>query len=174
MKKNNTRQMVRIATLSAIAVIFYMFEFRVIPGSPLKVDLSDFPVLIAGYTMGVIPGMLVALLKNILHALFIASDGSLVGELANLAFAIFIMLPITFLKKKNKKINISIYIVGVLFASFLMHFFNYFVTFPLYQIPANGKTELLLGVYLPFNVVKAIILYIIFAFSKKYFDSLEG
>lgn len=174
MKKNNTRQMVRIASLTAIAVVFYMFEFRIIPGSPLKVDLSDFPVLIAGYTMGMGPGFLVALLKNIIHALFLSRDGSVVGELANFGFAVSAMIPIVYLKKNHKLFNFSLYGLGIIIASLFMHVFNYYVTFPLYGLPDAGKTEMLLRVYLPFNVVKSVILYTILAFSRPYFDRIHS
>lgn len=174
MKKNNTRQMVRIASLAAIAMIFYMFEFRIIPGSPLKVDLSDFPVIIAGYTMGIGPGFLVALLKNILHALFFNKDGSIVGELANFAFAVSVMIPAVYLKKNRRFFNLALYAGGVVLVAIFMHVFNYYITFPLYGIPAEGKSKMLLSIFLPFNVVKTIILYTLLAFSRPYFDRIHG
>lgn len=173
MKKNNTRQMVQIASLSAISIVFFAFAFRVIPGIPLKADLSDFPVMIAAYTMGPMAGVMVALLKNIIHALFLSSDGSIIGEIANFAFAVFIMLPVSIIKGDDKKKNILILFLGLFMAAALMHIFNYYVTFPLYGMPSEGKSDLLLSVFLPFNLVKGLILYVLFILSRPYFDRIH-
>ncbi len=76
MKKLSTRIMVKISILTAMSVIFYYFEFRVIPSSPLKVDLSDIPVLIGAWLMGPLAGFMIAFLKNLVHFLTISSDCS--------------------------------------------------------------------------------------------------
>lgn len=169
--KNNTRQMVVIAILSAIASVLYAFEI-VLPGLPLKIDLSDFPVLIAGYSLGIVPGILVALIKNLIHALFMSKDPLIVGELANFAYSLFVMIPLVLYKPLHKKASVFLHYGGViLLSAFLMHFFNYFVTMPLYGIH-EGKTAMLLSFYLPFNLVKASILIVLFYILKPYLNRI--
>nr|WP_252968751.1 hypothetical protein [Erysipelothrix rhusiopathiae] len=41
-----------------------MFEFYVLPGSPLQADLSDLPVIVGGYLLGAGPGLMIAFLKK--------------------------------------------------------------------------------------------------------------
>lgn len=170
MKKNDTRQLVEIALLAAIALVLYMFEFPLIPGSPLQVDLSDLPVIIAAYTLGFIPALLVALIKNVLHIFFITRNAGIAGEIANLGYAIFIMLPII-LFKRHKQYRYLL--MGIVFAAIAMHFFNAWITFPLYGIPSDGKHKMLLSVFLPFNLVKGAMLYLIFSLIKPYFDRIR-
>ncbi|AGN24157.1 hypothetical protein K210_02660 [Erysipelothrix rhusiopathiae SY1027] len=65
MKKYNTRTMVNIAMLTTVSMILYMFEFYVLPGSPLQADLSDLPVIVGGYLLGAGPGLMIAFFKKI-------------------------------------------------------------------------------------------------------------
>ncbi len=162
---SDTRKLVNIAILTAVSVVLYMFEIPVFP--PLEVDLSDLPVLIAAYTMGAGPGVLVALLKNIVHAFTISKNPGFVGELANFAYAVFVMIPVLAYKEKNKRVYLFF---GIAFASFLMHFFNAWVTFPLFGMPAENKHQVLISVFLPVNLVKASVLYFIFLLVKPYLD----
>ena len=57
-----------IALLSGLSYLFFMWEIKII--DPLEFDFSDLFVMIAGYSMGVGPGILVAVIKNILHLMF--------------------------------------------------------------------------------------------------------
>src|SRR5690554_3690588 len=79
----NVNSMVKIAFLSVIAYIIMIFEFPLIffPGF-LKIDLSDIPALVAGFALGPVGGIMVELLKNLLH-LITKTDTGGVGELAN-------------------------------------------------------------------------------------------
>ncbi|CAM3573059.1 ECF transporter S component [Erysipelothrix urinaevulpis] len=171
--KNNTRQMVQIALLSAISIIFFAFAFRVLPGIPLKVDLSDYPVLIAAYTMGPIPGLMVALIKNIMHVLFLSSDGTFVGEMVNFVFAVLLMYPVSKIKTHDSKKNFIILFTGLLIALIGIHLFNYYVSFPMYGMANEESLKMLLTVFLPFNIVKGSILYLVFILSRPYLDRIH-
>ncbi|WP_159741451.1 ECF transporter S component [Erysipelothrix aquatica] len=166
MKKLSTRIMVKISILTAMSVIFYYFEFRVIPGSPLKVDLSDIPVLIGAWLMGPLAGFMIAFLKNLVHFLTISSDGNIAGELANFGFSVLLMLPVVFIKTDHKFKNVILMIVSVVGVSLIMNVFNYYVTFPLYGLDQSNAWEILNAVYLPFNIVKGTILMVLFMLIK--------
>lgn len=162
---NDTRKLVDIAVLSAIAVVLYMFEIPVFP--PLKIDLSDLPVLVGTYAMGAGSGILIAFLKNLVHAFTISENPSIIGELANFGYGVFVLLPILHYRKTNK---IASLIGGVFFTAILMHCFNAWVTFPLYGMPSENKHQILLKVFLPVNIIKAGVLYLVFTLIKPYLD----
>lgn len=69
--------------LSAISYIIMFIEFP-IPIFPafLKLDLSDIPALIGGFAISPIAGVLIQLIKNLLHLITKTSTGG-VGELGN-------------------------------------------------------------------------------------------
>ncbi len=77
----NLRMLTIIAVFSAIAFVLAFFEFPV-PLSPsfARMDLSDLPALIGSFAYGPLSGVLVELVKNVLHLL--ASSASVIGELA--------------------------------------------------------------------------------------------
>ncbi|QIK70149.1 ECF transporter S component [Erysipelothrix sp. HDW6C] len=173
MKKISTRHMVQISFLSAIAIVFYFFEFPVIPGSPLKFDFSDFPVIAAGVMLGPIPGIIVALIKNIIHLLFISKDGHFAGELANFFFAVLIMLPVAMIPVKGKLKQMLLYIATIFFAAGLMHVLNYYITFPLYGMTSADSLTMLVNVFLPFNLVKGAILMGVLYLVKPMLDKIK-
>ena len=87
--KQKTRKHLRMlagtAILSALSFVLMLLEFPV-PFVPdfLKMDLSDLPALIAAFAYGPISGVLVALIKNLLHLpIGIPVTGG-AGELAGL------------------------------------------------------------------------------------------
>ena len=69
------------AILSAFATVLMLLEFSV-PFMPdfIKLDFSEFPALIAAFSMGPISGVSVCLVKNLIHLPLSATGG--VGELS--------------------------------------------------------------------------------------------
>lgn len=94
MKKITTRNMVMVALLSGLSYIFFMWEITIV--DPLQFDFSDVFVIIAGYAMGVGPGVLVALIKNVLHLLL--KNSQVIGEVTNFIYAVLVMVPIALYK----------------------------------------------------------------------------
>ncbi len=172
MKKTTTHRMVKMAFMTAISVILFYFEFPM-PGSPLQFDLSDLPVIFTGYLLGFGPGVMVALLKNIVHALFISRNAGIVGELANFMYAVVIMLPIALIRVKGTGKTILLCTFTVLYSSFLMLVLNYYITFPLYGLSQVGAWGILFSVYLPFNLIKGSILMLLYYISMPLLNRLK-
>lgn len=161
MKKTNTHQMVKIAFLSAIAVVLFMFEFP-LPGLPLQFDLSDLPVMMGAVLFGPGSAIMIALLKNIMHMLFLSKNAGIIGEVANFAYALAISLPLSVLIYRKHLTKPKLILTGfitVVGAALFMHVFNYYVTFPLYGLSQDGAWQILNAVYLPFNLIKGTILF---------------
>ena len=81
-----------IAMLSAIAFVLMFLEFSVPIMPPfIKMDLSDLPALLGAFAMGPVSGVMICLIKNLMH-LFLSSTGG-VGELSNFILGACFVLP---------------------------------------------------------------------------------
>ncbi|EFY09698.1 ECF transporter S component [Erysipelothrix rhusiopathiae] len=174
MKKYNTRTMVNIAMLTTVSMILYMFEFYVLPGSPLQADLSDLPVIVGGYLLGAGPGLMIAFLKNLMHMLFLSKNAGPVGEIANFSYAVLIMLPIALYQPKTKSKRVGLYVFTVCASGLLMNIINYFITFPLYGMTQEGAWNLLFAVFLPFNLAKGTLLIVFFSVLRPHIHRITG
>ena len=131
--KSNISKMAIVGVLSAIAYILMFMEFSV-PLMPvfIKMDLSDFPALIGSLAVGPVGGVIIALIKNLLH-LTVTSTGG-VGELSNFILNAVFVLPAGFLykRKKSKKSACGGAILGAVLMAVFSVVSNYFVVYPVY------------------------------------------
>ena len=79
-KPVNIRYITVTAMLSAVAFILMFLDFSV-PFMPafIKMDLSELPALIGSFAMGPLCGVIICLIKNLLHLMITSTGG--VGEL---------------------------------------------------------------------------------------------
>jgi len=102
--------LLKITMLSAIAFILMFLELKV-PLFPefLKIDISDLPALVGAFAFGPLAGVLVELIKNLLHLLRTSTGG--VGELANFLVGIALVIPAAYVYTKNKLKTLIIYAI---------------------------------------------------------------
>ncbi len=73
-----------VGIMTAIATVIYMVfpELNIVPGvSHLKVDFSDFPAILTGVIIGPVQGILIEVVKNIIHLTRSTTVG--IGEIMN-------------------------------------------------------------------------------------------
>lgn len=134
------------AMLSAVSFILMFFDFSV-PFMPsfIKMDLSDLPELIGAFSMGPLCGVLVALVKNLLH-LTISTTGG-VGELSNFLLGAAFVLPAGLIYKHKKTKMFAL--LGAVSGAVIMGVFsivsNYFMVYPFYY--NFMPKEAILGAY---------------------------
>ena len=132
-KKVNVRNMTVTAMLSAIAFVL-MFLDTAVPIMPsfIKLDVSELPALVASFALGPVYGVIVCLIKNILH-LFITTTGG-VGELSNFILGLGFVLPagLIYHHKKTKKNAIIGAVVGAFIMAAISFPSNLFVVYPVY------------------------------------------
>ena len=175
MKKSVIFKIAFTAIMSAAAAALMLLEI-VVPVMPsfIKFDFSDFPGLFTGMAIGPLWGVLVCLIKNLIH-IPIGSTGG-IGEIANFVIgAVYVFVVAFIYKKMNRRIGILIGGVAGSVAMAAVAFpVNYFVVYPLYMkfIPleailnmykdinpnVNGLASALLIFNTPFNVVKGLII----------------
>ncbi|MBE7356394.1 ECF transporter S component [Staphylococcus haemolyticus] len=168
------KRLITISMLSAIAFILTFIKFP-LPFLPpyLTLDFSDVPTLLATFLLGPVAGILVALIKNILNFLF--NMGDPVGPIANFLAGVSFLLSAYYVTKRqgrhgDKPRSLVVGLAtGTIVMTIVLSILNYFVLLPLYgmifnlgDVFNNLKIIILSGV-IPFNIIKGIVISIIFA-----------
>ncbi len=120
--------------LSALAFVLQFFEFSVPVMPPfIKMDLSDMPELIGAFAYGPFYGVIIALLKNIIHMPF-SQDGG-VGGLCNFLLGACFALPagIIYRYKKTRTGALIGALTGAVLMAIASFPINYFIIYPFYE-----------------------------------------
>ena len=185
-RKIMIRRIAACAILTAMAVLLMYLEIP-LPFMPvfLKFDFSELPVLIGAFALGPVWGVVIELLKNLIHLPVTQTMG--IGELSNfIAGTIYVgtagIIYRKFLTKKGAAISMVIATLALAIVSIPV---NAFITRPLYgsmmgfpleaiigmSASANplvkDKISLLLAVFVPFNLFKGIVVSVITFFVYK-------
>ncbi len=132
-KRVNVRYLTMTAMLSAVAYILMFLDFSV-PFMPsfIKMDLSELPALIGSFTFGPVCGVLICLIKNLLH-LFISTTGG-VGELSNFILGAVFVWPagLIYKRKKSKQMALIGSLSGAVIMGLISVVSNYFLVYPVY------------------------------------------
>lgn len=175
-KKNNITKLTTIAMLTAIGVILQYLEISIpIVPSFIKLDFSDLPELIGALTYGPVAGVLICLIRNIIHML--ASNSGFVGELSNFIIGAALALTAGLIHKKfpTYKGALTGSIAGCFAMGIISLPSNFFVIYPLYYNVVGIPQETILDMYrilrpstesifeallvfnVPFTIIKGLI-----------------
>lgn len=166
-----SKNIARMAVFTTLAYILYfpVFEFSLIPAVPfLKIDFSNAFVMMAGFALGPVAGIIVGVLKELLHALTFSQTVG-VGEIANIVIMVpYILIPsIVYLKHRNIKTVFITLAVGSAAQTVWSVPVNYVLTFPFFLMAYAGAPSWKMGMdfYLTvwywavlFNFVKTIFI----------------
>ena len=175
METNKTRQIAATGMLVAVAVILQYIELPVPILMPtfIKFDFSDLPALIGAFAFGPVTGVIIELIKNLIHCL--ASQSATVGELSNfLLGAVFTFIAgFIYKRSKTKKNAIIGGILGAVITGLFSIPSNYFVVYPfyynfmpeevvlsMYQVilpPMKSIMQCLIVFNLPFTIIKGLL-----------------
>ena len=181
--------------LSAIAFILMFLDFPV-PFMPsfIKLDISELPALIGSFAMGPVCGVLVCLIKNLIHLTMSSTGG--VGELSNFVLGVAFVLPagLIYRYKKSKKGAVIGALVGALLMAVFSVVSNYYVVYPFYynfmpeeaiigaynailqvvskDAQITGILPCLIGFNMPFTFFKGVISVVITLFTYKHISPL--
>ncbi|WP_283587626.1 ECF transporter S component [Limosilactobacillus viscerum] len=168
------QRMVGVACLGALAFILMLFEFPVIPvASYLKIDFSDIPVLLGGYIYGPFAGVMIAVIKCLLHAMVNGfSVGDLIGVSSDFISSLALLIPFclvwrhqdwSFKRQMMVAIPLSTVVLTV-----VMSLLNLWVLTPLYMAAWHWQStmpvaQLVAVGVLPFNIIKGLLVTVVFA-----------
>ena len=173
MKNKTIRRMTVTAMLTAVAVALQYIEISVpIMPSFIKLDFSDLPELIGAFVCGPVYGVIIALLKNLIH--LPVSQSAFIGELSNFILgAVFALVAGLVYQRKKTVLNAAVAgVCGALAMAVISLPLNYFVVYPLYYTVLGLPEATILDMYrliLPGvkNMVQALIIFNVpFTFVK--------
>lgn len=171
-----TRRIAATAILAAMAVVLMYLEFA-LPFMPpfLKFDFSEVPVLVGAFALGPINGMIIELLKNLIHLPATGTMG--IGEFSNFITGSIFVMTAGFLYQcmTTRKGAVISMLCATAVLTLIAIPFNYFVTLPLYGKFLHFSTEAIVGMtnavnpliktkmtlimigFVPFNLFKGIV-----------------
>ena len=189
-RKIMIRRITSCAILSALAAILMYLELKpsllLLPFPDfLAFDFSEIPVLIGTFALGPVWGVVIELIKNLLHLPVTGTMG--VGELSNfITGSIFVLTAGTiyrkFRTKKGAAVSMAVATVVLAAASVPV---NAFINLPFYEAAmgftleavvgmsaavnplVKDKISLFLAVFVPFNLLKGTAVGIITFFVYK-------
>lgn len=175
---NKTRMIAGCGMLTAAAIVLQYLEIP-IPFIPsfIKLDFSDLPELIGAFAYGPIAGILIALVKNLIH--LAVSQSGYIGELSNfiLGAAFAGTAGLVYRRHKTMKGALVGGIIGSAVMAAISFPSNLFIVYPFYYnfmpkeavlgayqaiVPTMESIEQCLLVFnVPFTLIKGIFCVII-------------
>lgn len=156
-KKLNTKTMVLLAMLAAVAYLLSFFKTPLIPAAPfLSYEPMDVAITIGGFLLGPMAAFAISLVASAIEALTIGDTG-IIGFLMNfLSSAAFACTAAYVYKKKRSVVGAIMGLsLGSVAMILVMLLWNWLIT-PLYMgVPRPTVVSMLLPVFLPFNALKA-------------------
>lgn len=151
---NKTHKQIYKTTLTAVlsaiafALMFIEISLPIIPAF-IKFDISDLPALFGAFALGPVYGVIIELLKNVLHILIKGTSSAYIGELSNfLLGSVFCLTAgLIYHFKKNKKTAIISCIAGSLLMAAVCLPINYFLVYPAYVTCYHLPLDAIIGMY---------------------------
>lgn len=164
------------AMLSAVAFVLMFLDFPIpflIPPF-VKMDFSELPALLAAFSLGPVYGVVVCLVKNLVHFITMTTTGG-AGEICNFLLGACFAIPAGVIYKHMKTRRGAL--IGVLTGAVVMAVLsvplNYYISYPVYtkfmpidaiismyqQIrpSTNGLMECLVIFNAPFTLLKGLL-----------------
>lgn len=199
MERSRTRTITQVAMLGAVAGVLMNFEFPIPFLAPpfYQLDFSEIPVLVGSFAMGPLAGVLIELVKVLIHLVTKGTTTAFVGDIANFLLGCSFAVPAGMIYRyhyvKSRKHAVVGMAVGTVITTILACIVNAFVLLPAYGkafgMPVeafiemggavHGSVNSLLSfaamIILPFNLFKyTAISIIVFLIYKRIRVVLRG
>lgn len=150
-QRNRIHNLTVAAMLSAVAFVLMFLDFSLpmfIP-SFVKMDFSDLPALLGSFALGPVYGIVISLVKNLLHLIIPGTSTAGVGEVCNFLLGAIFAYVAGFIYQRNKTRKTAILgaVAGAVAMAVLSVPVNYFITYPAYVKFYNLPLEAILGMY---------------------------
>lgn len=193
MSSRSTGFIVKVGLLSALALLLMYLNFPIpflFPGF-LKMDFSDVPALVGGFSLGPMGAVFIGLVKNLLYAVS-KSDTAGIGPMANFITGVAFVVPASIIYRRlhTRRGALLGMLVGTVVMTVSMAFANYYIFLPLYEtvlgIPMKTiigmgtkvtplitdlKTLIILGTS-PFNLFKGVLVSLVTLILYKHISRL--
>ena len=143
-----THKLAVAAMLAAVAAVLQFVEISIpIMPSFVKLDLSDLPALLGSFALGPWWGVLIQLVKNLIHLPFGSSAG--IGEACNFVLgAVFVLVAgLIYHRRKTRGTALFGASLGALAMALVSLPLNYFIVYPAYIAILHFPEEAIIAAY---------------------------
>lgn len=157
-KRFSAKRIALMAVFVALSFAVSLLDFPIFPTTPfLKLDFGNVFILLIGFLLGPIEGIMVCAVKEALRILVSTSGG--IGELANMLMtSSYILLPsVVYHFRKGIKTVAWTLAVACVIGTATALFANRFINFPLYM--GDGAKSVFKEVFwfiVAFNIIKTV------------------
>ena len=154
----SARNVAVIGVLGALATVLMTLEFP-LPFLPpfYKLDFSEVPVLLGGFAIGPLAGVLIEAIKVVLHMLFAGTQTAGVGDLANFLIGCAFIVPaaVLYRLKKNRAHAVAGMAAGTAVMTVVGGLLNAAVLLPVYAVAFHLPLDqiIAMGTELNANIV---------------------
>lgn len=154
-KRTDIKKLSVLAMFAALAFVS-MSVLRIPVVSFLKYEPKDCIIAIAGFIYGPLSSVLISVVVSLIEFITV-SDTGIIGCFMNVVSTLLFVLPAALMYKKNRTIKSAVIglIIGTLCMTAGMILWNYIVTPWYMHVPRADIVNMLLPVFLPFNLLKA-------------------
>ena len=179
MERSRTRTITQIAMLGALAGILMNFEFPLpfLAPSFYQLDFSEIPVLVGAFAMGPIAGILIEVVKVLVHLVTMGTMTAGVGDFANFLFGCTFVVPAGIIYRLHHNKSRKHAVIGMAAGTFvLLPAYGKAFGMPIEAFIEMGSAvhpsvNSLLGfvalIIVPFNLFKYILISVIVFFIYK-------
>ena len=179
MERSRTRTITQIAMLGALAGILMNFEFPIpfLAPSFYQLDFSEIPVLVGAFAMGPIAGILIEVVKVLVHLVTMGTMTAGVGDFANFLFGCTFVVPAGIIYRlhhnKSRKHAVIGMAAGTVLTTAAACLMNAFVLLPAYGAAFGMPVSKLVGLGTAVNPhITSLSTFVIFAVAP--FNLIKG
>lgn len=158
---DRTKRLASMALFSALAVILMYFpKFPLLAAAPfLTFDFSDVPLLMGGFALGPLAGLLMTSIKNLIFFVTVGESGPIGAFMNWSSTAVFITVSSYIYHrigktKRNALIGLALGMLSFITTAVIL---NTFVALPLWGIPKESIPTLVKTAVIPFNILRGLI-----------------
>ncbi len=178
-QKMTTRQMVGMAMLTAISIVFVsVIHFPLFPAAAfLEYDPADIPILIGTFAYGPIAGFILTIVVSLIQGSTVSAGSGVIGIVMHIVAtgSCTLICGTIYQKMKTKKGAAISLAIGVITMTSAMVLMNLILT-PLFMgVPVKAVIPMLVPIIIPFNLLKSCInCFITFLLYKSISHILKG
>ncbi len=159
--KRDVNKMTKMAVLSALSIVLMLLiRFPIIPAATFLVyEPADVPILIGGFMLGAPAGLIITVVVSTIQAILVNPEGGWVGLVMHVISTGTLVAVASCIYRKyySYRAAIAALIAGSISMTLIMIPANLFFTVKFYGYPYDTVVDMLIPVFIPFNLIKSFL-----------------
>lgn len=158
-KKISTKQLVVMAMLAAISIVFIsIIHFPLFPAAPfLEYDPADIPILIGTFMYGPVAGFLLTVIVSLIQGTTVSAGSGIIGIIMHIVAtgSCTLIVGSIYFRNKTKTRAIVALVIGAFTMTAAMVLMNIVLTPIFMGTPTEVVINMLVPIIIPFNLLKS-------------------